>query len=76
MIVSGEVIRNGVAGHRIEMRPTARITGNVEAPVLVMEAGARFDGHCRTTEMGGLDGAPRPPALDGSRHSLEASRLG
>ena len=75
VIVSGEVLGNVVAGHRVELRPTARVTGNVEAPVIVMEAGARFDGHCRTMEGNGLDGPASRPALDSARHEREAVRL-
>lgn len=48
VIVSGEVMGNVVARSRIELRPTARVAGNLEAPVVVVEAGARFEGHCRT----------------------------
>jgi cytoskeletal protein CcmA (bactofilin family) len=75
VIVSGEILGNVVAGHRVELRPTARVTGNVEAPVVVMEAGARFEGHCRTTEMGSLDGPPAHPALDGSRNGRDVAPL-
>ena len=72
VIVSGEVLGNVFAGQRIELRPTARIIGNVEAPVVVMEPGARFDGHCRTIESVNLDG---PPALETSRHTREPARI-
>jgi cytoskeletal protein CcmA (bactofilin family) len=34
----------------VELKGTARLTGDVEAPVVVMEAGAVLDGQCRMTK--------------------------
>jgi cytoskeletal protein CcmA (bactofilin family) len=45
IIVAGEV-RGDITGQRIEVRPSAKITGNLSAPTLVIHEGARFEGHC------------------------------
>jgi cytoskeletal protein CcmA (bactofilin family) len=45
--VSGEVTGNLRATQRIDLKRTARVYGDVEAPVVVMEEGVIFEGHCR-----------------------------
>jgi len=45
--VSGEVTGNLRATERIEVKRTARVYGDVEAPVVVVEEGVLFEGHCR-----------------------------
>ena len=50
----------------MELRGTARVTGDVEAPVIVVEEGVHFDGHCRMTR-GRQDGAD----VDGNVVSLK-----
>jgi cytoskeletal protein CcmA (bactofilin family) len=45
--VSGEVTGNLRATERIELKRTARVYGDVEAPVIVVEEGVLFEGHCR-----------------------------
>lgn len=47
LIVSGELIGNAVAGERVELRGGARVFGDVEAPVVVVEEGVLLEGHCR-----------------------------
>jgi cytoskeletal protein CcmA (bactofilin family) len=44
IVVAGEV-RGDITGQRIEVRPSARITGNLSAPVVAIHEGARFEGH-------------------------------
>ena len=46
-IVSGEITGTIIARERVELRPTARILGNIVTPVLVLEEGVVFDGHCK-----------------------------
>ena len=48
VIVRGTVTGNIVAAERVELSATARVTGDIEAPTLTMEAGAVVEGHCRT----------------------------
>lgn len=46
LIVRGELVGN-VTAERVELKRGARVTGDVEAPVILMEEGALHDGHCR-----------------------------
>jgi cytoskeletal protein CcmA (bactofilin family) len=46
-IVSGEITGNIVARERVELRGHARIYGDIVTPVLILEEGVVFDGHCR-----------------------------
>ena len=48
--VSGEVTGNLRATERIELKRTARVYGDVEAPVVVVEEGVLFEGHCRMSK--------------------------
>src|SRR5258706_15594048 len=50
VLINGEVIGNVFASERIELRGTARVYGDVEAPVIVVEAGVLFEGHCKMTK--------------------------
>ena len=50
VLVNGEVIGNILASERVELRGTARVFGDVEAPVIVVEEGVLFEGHCRMTK--------------------------
>src|SRR2546427_354695 len=50
VLVSGEVVGNIIASERVELRGTARVFGDVEAPVIVVEEGVLFEGHCRMTK--------------------------
>jgi cytoskeletal protein CcmA (bactofilin family) len=54
VIISGEVVGNVNATERVELRGTARVFGDVEAPVVVVEEGVLFEGHCRMNK-GKLD---------------------
>lgn len=47
VVVTGEVVGNILASERVELRGTARMFGDVEAPVVVVEEGVIFEGHCR-----------------------------
>jgi cytoskeletal protein CcmA (bactofilin family) len=46
-IVSGQIVGNIVARERVELRRHARISGDIVTPVLVLEEGVIFDGHCK-----------------------------
>lgn len=60
VIVNGEVVGNVLATERVELRGTARVLGDVEAPVIVVEEGVLFEGHCRMTR--GRPATPEAPA--------------
>jgi cytoskeletal protein CcmA (bactofilin family) len=51
LIVSGELIGNVVAVERVELKAGARVFGDVEAPVVVVEEGVLFEGHCRMSNI-------------------------
>lgn len=44
--VAGKVSGDIVATQRIEIRPTAKVSGDITAPVLAVQEGAHFEGHC------------------------------
>jgi cytoskeletal protein CcmA (bactofilin family) len=46
VIVAGKVSGDIIAAHRIEIRPSAKVMGNITAPTLVINEGALFEGHC------------------------------
>jgi cytoskeletal protein CcmA (bactofilin family) len=46
IIVAGKVSGDLTATQRIEIRPSAKVLGNLTAPVLVVHEGAVFEGHC------------------------------
>ena len=50
ILISGEVIGNVLGSERVELRGSARVFGDVEAPVVVVEEGVLFEGHCRMTK--------------------------
>ena len=52
VLVSGEVVGNMVGIERVELRGSARVTGDIEAPIVVVDEGVMFDGHCRMTRAG------------------------
>jgi cytoskeletal protein CcmA (bactofilin family) len=65
ILISGEVVGNVLATERVELRGTARIVGDVEAPVVVVEEGVLFEGHCRMTKPRPADAPPAAaPARD------------
>jgi cytoskeletal protein CcmA (bactofilin family) len=47
VIVRGEVVGGLLATERVEMKKNARVFAEVQAPVVVIEEGAMFEGHCR-----------------------------
>ena len=50
VLVSGEVVGNILGTERVELKRTARVFGDVEAPVVVVEEGVLFEGRCRMTK--------------------------
>jgi cytoskeletal protein CcmA (bactofilin family) len=50
VLISGEVVGNVSAAERVELKRTARVFGDVEAPIIVVEEGVLFEGHCRMTK--------------------------
>jgi cytoskeletal protein CcmA (bactofilin family) len=57
VLVSGEVVGNVVGLERVELRGSARVSGDIEAPIVVVDEGVKFDGHCRMTRADAHDDA-------------------
>lgn len=47
VVIWGEMVGNVQARERIELRGAARVFGDLEAPVVVLEEGVLFEGRCR-----------------------------
>lgn len=45
-IIMGEVNGTVIAGERLEVYPPGRIIGDIQAPVISIEAGGKFNGNC------------------------------
>jgi cytoskeletal protein CcmA (bactofilin family) len=58
LIVRGELVGTVTATERVELMPTARVIGDIEAPVILMEAGAVHDGHSRMAKAQDADARP------------------
>ena len=50
VLIRGEVVGTIQVTERVELKETARVFGDVEAPVVLMEEGSLFEGHCRMTK--------------------------
>ncbi len=50
VVISGELVEGLLATERVEMRKSARVFADVEAPVVVIEEGVLLEGHCRMTQ--------------------------
>jgi cytoskeletal protein CcmA (bactofilin family) len=50
LIISGEIRGSLFAGERIEIHPPARVFGNIQSPIVVIDEGVIFDGQCRMVE--------------------------
>ena len=62
VLISGEVVGNVQASERVELKKTARMFGDIDAPVVVVEEGVLFEGHCRMTKVSQI--AEAPPSRD------------
>lgn len=58
--MAGSLSDEIIASERIELRPSARVSGNLTAPKLVVHEGAIFEGNCAMQPEGVREG--RKPA--------------
>lgn len=58
VVISGEVVGNVQATERVELKRAARVFGDMDAPVVALEQGVLFEGHCRTTKMTQISETP------------------
>jgi cytoskeletal protein CcmA (bactofilin family) len=57
LVVRGVLVGEVVASERVELTATARVTGDIETPLMVMEHGALHDGHSRMAKPKAAEGA-------------------
>ncbi|MBI4635076.1 MAG: polymer-forming cytoskeletal protein [Candidatus Rokubacteria bacterium] len=50
VLIKGEVVGNVIVTERVELRGAARVFGDLEAPIVVIDEGVLFEGHCRMTK--------------------------
>ena len=55
LVVNGELVGNVHASERVELSGKARVFGDLESPVLVLEEGVIFEGHCRMPKPGAAE---------------------
>lgn len=55
VVVSGKISGDITASKRVEIRPTARVFGNLTTPLLAVQEGALFEGHCTMRAEGARD---------------------
>lgn len=60
VIISGEIIGEVNASERIELRAPGQLKGNINAPLVVMDEGVLFEGHC---SMAGEEAKDRLPKI-------------
>ena len=51
LVIRGKLIGKATASERVELKSSAQVTGDVDAPVIVVEEGAVLDGQRRTTKL-------------------------
>jgi len=49
MVIAGKVKGNIVSSERLELSATAKVEGNIIAPILVINEGAMLKGNCRVS---------------------------
>ena len=57
LVVNGELVGDVHASERVELSGKARVFGDLESPVIVLEEGVLFEGRCRMPK-------PGAPSLD------------
>jgi cytoskeletal protein CcmA (bactofilin family) len=70
VVVAGTVSGEINATERIEIRPSARISGNLAAPRMAMHEGAIFEGRCAMKPEEGRK--ERKPTVVGSEEQMES----
>lgn len=58
LVVHGQLVGSVAATERVELKAGARVVGDIDAPVIVMEEGAVHDGHCRMSKPAVADEKP------------------
>jgi len=69
VITSGEIKGNLAAKTRVELHAPAKLIGNLETPILIIQEGVIFDGECKMTKQGSgsfKTSSPTPAEPSGS----------
>lgn len=56
VVIQGELVGDVVATRRLELKSPGRLRGNISAPLVVMDEGVIFEGHCTMTAEEGEEG--------------------
>ncbi len=62
VVISGQVHGDVSASERLEINVPGKLVGNISAPIVLMDEGVNFRGHCRMTD-GGDDNSPQVSLL-------------
>ncbi len=62
-VVGGKVEGNITVKTRLELHVPAIVTGNITAPVLIIQEGVSFNGNCQTSKSGSNVSSPSTPKL-------------
>lgn len=60
LVVHGEIVGNVTATQRVELKNGARVTGDIQAPVIVMEEGVFLEGQCHMARTAATDEPTTP----------------
>jgi len=67
VVIEGEVVGNVTVQERVELTVTARMVGDIQAPVIMISEGVQFHGNCRVTP-------DEPPGDDASSPGPDGPR--
>ena len=60
--IAGEVTGNVTVAERLDLTSTAKVAGDVQAAIISIEAGAKFNGRCVTTDKPSSKETPKQKA--------------
>lgn len=73
LVVNGELVGNVHASERVELTGKARVFGDLESPIIVLDEGVMFEGRCRMPRPGTSESGAAEPARDAAVVSLKRS---
>jgi|SRR5262245_33992862 len=62
LVVNGELVGNVHASERVQLSGKARVFGDLESPIIVLEEGVMFEGRCRMPK-GDTSDSPRDASV-------------
>jgi cytoskeletal protein CcmA (bactofilin family) len=74
-IISGEVRGNIRARSKTELHAPAKLFGNLETPVLSIQQGVVFDGHCQMTKEGSKQPRPDKPPVGAAQANTDEKKF-